>query len=315
MVEKTSPKFSGSHIQGQKAPASNSSVKPVQDRPAAVTPPARQEAAAQTAQDKPMTNTPQVARVAVPVEPASAQTADVAPRKRGRPRKVDAPAAAAVRPKTSAIALAAQSAPIAPAPVAAATAQETVTPAESGISADAVASHKPITMPPAPIPATAQAKAGAFSLWQMKDTTMDLNTKLNEDVKTAVAGAQEKAKAAYEKSTEALGTYAEMAKDNVEAVVESSKIFAAGVQDMGKELVSDAKEAMETFGADLKQIVSVKSPNDLFAIQSEMIRRNFDRAVAYNSKNSEAVLKLVNEAFLPISSRVSQTIDKVRKTA
>ena len=45
------------------------------------------------------------------------------------------------------------------------------------------------------------------------------------------------------------------------------------------------------------------------------MRKYFDGVVAYNSKNAEAALKLANEAFQPISSRVSLAVEKVRKAA
>ena len=41
----------------------------------------------------------------------------------------------------------------------------------------------------------------------------------------------------------------------------------------------------------------------------------FDAAVAASSKNSEAMLKLANEAFQPISTRVSLAVEKIKKAA
>ena len=50
-------------------------------------------------------------------------------------------------------------------------------------------------------------------------------------------------------------------------------------------------------------------------LQSALLRKNFDAAVAASSKNSEAMLKLVNEAFQPISTRVSLAVEKIKTAA
>jgi phasin family protein len=67
--------------------------------------------------------------------------------------------------------------------------------------------------------------------------------------------------------------------------------------------------------ADVKEMAAVKSPADFFKFQSEMLRRSFDAAVATGSKNTEAMFKLTNDAFAPISNRVSMAVEKVSKAA
>jgi phasin family protein len=134
-------------------------------------------------------------------------------------------------------------------------------------------------------------------------------------VTDAVNGAQEKVKEAFAKSTAVFGDYGEFAKGNVEALVESGKILASGLQDLGNKFVVDSKAAFETSVADVKDLSSVRSPTDFFKLQTELLRRNFDSAVSYGSKTSEAMLKLTNDVIAPISGRVTLAVDKVRKTA
>jgi phasin family protein len=146
---------------------------------------------------------------------------------------------------------------------------------------------------------------------QLKETPMDITATVTD----AVAEAQEKAKEAVSKTTALAGEYGEFAKGNVEAFVESGKILAAGLQDMGSKFVADSKSVFETLTADVKDLSSVKSPTDLFKLQTALLRRNFDTAVAYGSKTSEAMLKLTNEVIAPISGRVSLAVEKVRNAA
>ncbi len=154
---------------------------------------------------------------------------------------------------------------------------------------------------------------------QIKDKFMATTKTQTEDfaarIKDSVADAQDRAKVAYEKSTVVFGDVTEFSKANVEALVESGKILAAGLQDMGKAYVAEGKSAMETLTADVKELAAVKSPADFIKLQGEILRRNFDAAVATGSKNSETMVKLAGDAFAPLSTRVSLAIEKVKQAA
>lgn len=152
-----------------------------------------------------------------------------------------------------------------------------------------------------------------------KDTIMAKTQNVTEDftakVKDVMTDAQDRAKLAFEKTQALAAEAGEMTKGNVEALVESGKVLAAGMQDLGKEYVAEAKTALETVQADFKELAAVKSPADFFKLQGEIMRRNFDAAVATGSKSSEKVVKIAGEAFAPIQNRVSLTIEKVKKAA
>jgi len=103
--------------------------------------------------------------------------------------------------------------------------------------------------------------------------------------------------------------------DGLAYVVESGKIFAAGAQDLGKTYVEEAKSAYETLTGDLKEIAAIKSPTELFQLQGKILRRNFDALVATSSKNTEAAMKLANDAFAPLTGRVNLAAEKLAKVA
>lgn len=140
-------------------------------------------------------------------------------------------------------------------------------------------------------------------------------TDFSKPISDALGEMQTRAKVAYEKSTEAVTEMTDFAKGNVEAIVESGKIFAGGAQDLGKTYVEEAKSAYETLTGDLKEIAAIKSPAELFQLQGKIMRRNFDALVATGSKNTEAVMKLANEAFAPITGRVNVAAEKLAKVA
>jgi len=141
-------------------------------------------------------------------------------------------------------------------------------------------------------------------------SSADQNTQKMGD---SVAELQNRSQAAYEKSSEMMSEMSGVAKGNVEAMVESGKIFSTGMQDLAKAYVEDAKSAYEQMTADLKEMAAVKSPTELLQIQGKIMRRNFDALVASTSKNAEKMMKLSNESFAPISARVNVATEKMSK--
>ncbi|WP_220446010.1 phasin family protein [Novosphingobium umbonatum] len=126
---------------------------------------------------------------------------------------------------------------------------------------------------------------------------------------------QEKSKAAYEKSTAAMGDYSEFAKGNVEAMVEASKIFATGLQELTSTFVADSRAGFETLTAEVKELAAAKSPTDFLKLQNDLAKKHFDEAVAAASKSSEALVKLSTEAAKPITTRVSLAVEKIKTAA
>jgi phasin family protein len=175
------------------------------------------------------------------------------------------------------------------------------------LAARAMPAAKPVTR-------IKPVKTGKTMFQQLKDKTMD-TAEFTTKMKSAVAEVQVKAKEAFDKGAAAFNDYNEFSKGNLEAVVESGKILASGVQSLGTTAVEDTKTAFETLTEEVKELASVKSPADFFKLQAAFVRRNFDLAVAQTSKNSEAVLKLANEVAAPISGRVSLAVEKIKQAA
>ncbi len=155
---------------------------------------------------------------------------------------------------------------------------------------------------------------------QLKDKIMATaksakTTDFTKTVKETAAEAQTRAKAVYNKGTELTSEVVDFQKGNLEAVVESGKVLASGMQDLGRVYIQDAKLAAETVTADVKKMASIKSPTELFQLQGEIARRNFDVAVERSSRNVEAMMKLANEAFAPLSNRASLAAERIKKAA
>ena len=189
-----------------------------------------------------------------------------------------------------------------------------------------VAAKKTAAKPAAkkPVAKKAPAKAAAKTkteqtnpVTKLKDTIMATaeKTDFTASAKEMAADVQERMKAAYAKTGEFAGDFGEFNKANVDAVVESGKIFFAGAQDLVRADVETGKTLVETVTEDAKKLAGIKSPTELMQLQGELARRNFDAAVSFGSSRTEALVKLYNDAFAPISNRVSVATEKFSKAA
>ena len=124
------------------------------------------------------------------------------------------------------------------------------------------------------------------------------------------AEAGEKGQEAVRKSQAFAETVTETAKANMEAVVESTRIAAAGARDLGQEVVASTKDNVEKATAAVKTLAEAKSPTEFFQLQSELAKASFDRFVAEGSKLTEQFVKLAGEAVQPLSSRASVNAEK-----
>lgn len=152
---------------------------------------------------------------------------------------------------------------------------------------------------------------------KLKDTIMATaeKTDLTSTAKDMAADVQERVKTAYAKTGEFASEVGEFNKANVEAMVESGKIFFSGAQELVRDNVETGKTVVDTVTEDAKKMAAVKSPTELMQLQGELARRNFDAVVSYGSQRTEAWVKLYNDAFAPLSNRVSVAAEKISKAA
>jgi len=214
---------------------------------------------------------------------------------------------------TAAKKTAARKAPVKKAPVKKPVAKKA--PAKTAAAKKPVAKKAPAKK--TPVKAAAKTAATTNPVSKLKDTIMATaeKTDLTAQAKEFAADVQTRVKGAYGKATELASEAGEFNKANVGAVVESGKIFFAGAQDMVKSDVETGKTVFETVTEDAKKVAAIKSPTELFELQGEIARRNFDAAVSFGSQRTEAIVKLYNDAFAPISNRVSVAAEKVSKAA
>ncbi|HWI86247.1 MAG TPA: phasin family protein [Sphingomonas sp.] len=119
-------------------------------------------------------------------------------------------------------------------------------------------------------------------------------------------------KTAFEKSSKIGEDLVDFAKGNVEAVIASARVAAKASESLGQEAAEFGKKNLETTTAAFKSFASVKSPTELFQLQSEFVKTQFDSLVAEASRVSESLMKVAGEVSQPISTRYALAAEKIK---
>lgn len=171
--------------------------------------------------------------------------------------------------------------------------------------------------PPVPVPAKQTAPPQHQpQMAKAKDRRImaNLPSFQKADLPDLVADVQDKAIAAFEKSTEIAGKVGEVVKGSADAVVTSSKILGAGFKEIGASSVADSRKAIVTFGDDLKEFAAIKTPSELLRFQGKLAGRNLDAAFALASKNGQTLRDLVSKAWAPLSRRSETKVEATSKS-
>lgn len=126
-----------------------------------------------------------------------------------------------------------------------------------------------------------------------------------------IAEAGERSQQLAAKSQKAAEELSELAKANVEAIVEAGRIYAGGAKALGQDVIASGREGIEQASDAVKTLAEAKSPAEFFQIQSELARAQFDRFVAETSKLTERVVKLAGEAVEPLQTRASLNAERI----
>jgi phasin family protein len=122
----------------------------------------------------------------------------------------------------------------------------------------------------------------------------------------------ERARTQIERNSRIAEELTELSKGNVEAMVQSTKVVAKGLETVGQEVAEYSRKSFEDASAALRSFAEVKSATDFFRLQSDFARSQFDGFVAESSKLSETMIKLAGDAAEPLASRYSVAAERVK---
>ena len=124
------------------------------------------------------------------------------------------------------------------------------------------------------------------------------------------ADANERSQELAKKSQKVAEELADLARANVEAIVEAGRVASEGAKSIGQNVVASSRDGVEQAADAIRSLAEAKSPTEYLQLQSEFARQSFDRAVAETSKLTESLVKLAGEAFQPISNRATANAER-----
>ena len=154
---------------------------------------------------------------------------------------------------------------------------------------------------------TAQATAKGF------DATM---SGLKDGMARAASGfadTQAKVKEGMEKAMKTAEEFVAFGQGNVEAIVKSGQIWAAGVQDIGKQMAANAQASFDDTMSTFKAMSSAKSLKDAFDLQASLARSTLEKTLTESGKLTDASMKLTEQALAPLAARFSLAMEKFGK--
>ena len=124
------------------------------------------------------------------------------------------------------------------------------------------------------------------------------------------ADANQRSQDLAQRSQKVAEELADLARANVEAVVEAGRVAAEGARSIGQEAVSSSRDSFEQAADAIRSLAEAKSPTEYLQLQGDFARASFDRAVAESSRLTESLVKLAGEAFQPLSNRATANAER-----
>ncbi|WP_294392492.1 phasin family protein [uncultured Sphingomonas sp.] len=137
-------------------------------------------------------------------------------------------------------------------------------------------------------------------------------TEATDKAQALFGDASNRFKTAFEKSGKMGEDMVEFAKGNVEAMIASARVAATASQTLSQEAADYGKKSLESATVAFKSFATVKSPTELFQLQSEFAKAQFDSAVAEASRLSETMMKLAGDIAQPLSNRYALAAEKIK---
>ena len=124
------------------------------------------------------------------------------------------------------------------------------------------------------------------------------------------ADAGERSQELVKKTQKVTEELADLARANVEAIVEAGRVATEGARSIGQDVVAKQRDSVEQAADAIRSLAEAKSPTEYLQLQGDFARASFDRAVAETSKLTESLVKLAGEAFQPLSNRATANAER-----
>ncbi len=97
---------------------------------------------------------------------------------------------------------------------------------------------------------------------------------------------------------------------NLEAVVKAAQIWATGVQELSRQMLTTVQATAEEGMANVKALAGVKSVKEASDLQASFAKASLDKSVAEMQKISTDFYRLAESAAAPLTARVQLAVEK-----
>jgi phasin family protein len=132
---------------------------------------------------------------------------------------------------------------------------------------------------------------------------------------TASTDTQNTVQEGMEKVMKTAEEFVAFSQGNVEAMMKSGQIWAAGMQDIGRQMAASAQASFDETVSTFKAFTTVRSLKDAFELQSSLARATVEKTLAESGRLTDASLKLAEQTMAPLTARFSVAMEKFAKTA
>lgn len=115
-------------------------------------------------------------------------------------------------------------------------------------------------------------------------------------------------------ASRSLNEIIELSKDNVDACVEASGIAVNASKTVGAELFSYANKSFSQNVELSKELFGCRTLNDMFDLQSKLMKTNLDSFFSESVKISELLFKYASHVSEPLNERVNVTTQRLSKS-
>ncbi len=153
--------------------------------------------------------------------------------------------------------------------------------------------------------ADAAASTGAQAQKILEEGTTQARIVIEKSMEQAQKTATDMTKAAEEATA--------FGRGNVEAFTKAAQVYFTGVQDLGRQMVATMQGLSDHTLEGVKAMTAAKSLKDVADLQASLARTAFEKSMADATKLQEAAMKVAEEAFAPISARVTVAVEKLAR--
>ena len=145
------------------------------------------------------------------------------------------------------------------------------------------------------------ARAGAETLQRNAETVQQAWQSGSKMASQLAGRSMEQAARAFGMSGENAHQATEQSLRNTESIVQSGTILAIGMQTLSREWVEFAQKTMEQNLQRVDALVNAKTPQDLLAVQSDLVRANLENFVQKARHLAEISMQVADEAARKMS--------------